>query len=116
MVAAFMLYSAYGLLKASGRVFLEASPVGVDPDEIGHALASQAGVVEIHDLHVWEITSVFCALSAHVLVKHDTDCHGARRDLEAILRARFEIEHSTLQVDHEPRTLIGIEPALGAVE
>src|SRR5213078_847708 len=53
-IAALMLHAAYGLLKASGRVFMEAAPAGVDPEEIGHALASQPGVVEVHDLHVWE--------------------------------------------------------------
>ena len=99
-VAALMLRAAYSLLRASGRVFLEAAPEGVDPDTIGHALASQPGVVEVHDLHVWEVTSGFPTLSAHVLVSPDADCHAARRDLEQVLHDRFEIDHTTLQVDH----------------
>ncbi len=96
-----MLYAAYGLLKASGRVFMEAAPAGLDPDEIGHALAAQTGVVEVHDLHVWEVTSGFAALSAHVVVRAGDDCHELRRSLQRLLEARFGVHHTTLQVDHE---------------
>ena len=109
VVAAVMLRAAYQLLKASGRVFLEAAPQGVDPDAIGRALVAEPGVSEVHDLHVWEITSGFPALSAHVLVGTDCNCHAARRDLEALLHDRFEIEHTTLQVDHEGGELLDIE-------
>jgi cobalt-zinc-cadmium efflux system protein len=108
-IAALMIVSGYRLVRASGRVFLEAAPEGVDPDAIGRALVSQPGVVEVHDLHVWEVTSGFPALSAHVLVGRDTDCHAARRDLEELLTTRFEIHHTTLQVDHEPSRLLEIE-------
>lgn len=101
LVAALMLRSAVGLLGASGRIFLEAAPPGLDPREIGHALAAHPGVVEVHDLHVWELSAGFPALSAHVLVARDTDCHAARRELQTLLRGRFGIEHTTLQVDHE---------------
>jgi cobalt-zinc-cadmium efflux system protein len=100
-VAALMLRSAWSLLHASTRVLLEGAPRGIDPDEVGHALASQEGIVEIHDLHVWEVTSGFPALAAHVIVAPDDDCHARRRELQALLRERFGIEHTTLQVDHE---------------
>jgi cobalt-zinc-cadmium efflux system protein len=53
VIAMVMLYAAYGLLKASGRVFMEAAPAGLDPKEIGTLLAHQPGVVQVHDLHVW---------------------------------------------------------------
>jgi len=109
VVAAVMLRAAYQLLKASGRVFLEAAPEGLDPDAIGRALISEPGVSEVHDLHVWEITSGFPALSAHVLVGTENDCHAARRHLEAVLHDEFEIEHTTLQVDHEGGELLNIE-------
>ena len=104
-----MLRSGVGLLRGSGRILMEAAPSGIDPDEIGRALAAQPGVVEVHDLHVWEVTSGFPALSAHVLVGRDTDCHGARRALEHVLHERFDIEHTTLQVDHEGGDLLQIE-------
>jgi cobalt-zinc-cadmium efflux system protein len=110
-VAALMVRSGAALLRASARVLLEASPPRLDPEEIGAALAERTGVVEVHDLHVWEITSGFPALSAHVLVGSDSDCHAARRDMEALLHERFGLDHTTLQVDHAGGDLLAIEPA-----
>ena len=104
IIAGLLLHAAYGLLKESGRVFLEAAPSGIDPDEIGRALAGRPGVVEVHDLHVWEVTSGFPALSAHVVVHAGDDCHERRRMLQTLLREQFSIEHTTLQVDHEAGT------------
>lgn len=101
LIAGLMLHAAYRLLIASGRVFMEAAPSGLDPDEIGHVLAAQPGVVEVHDLHVWEVTSGFPALSAHVVVRAGDDCHERRRRLQRLLHDRFSVAHTTLQVDHE---------------
>jgi cobalt-zinc-cadmium efflux system protein len=113
IIAAIMLRAAWGLLRDSGGVFLEAAPRGIDVDAIGRVLASQPGVVEVHDLHVWEVTSGFPALSAHVLVGRDSDCHGLRREMEHVLHDDFDIAHTTLQVDHEGGELLSIEPAEG---
>jgi cobalt-zinc-cadmium efflux system protein len=110
-IAAVMARSGYTLLKASGRVFLEAAPAGLDPDAIGRALVAQPGVVEVHDLHVWEVTSGFPALSAHVLVAREQDCHAARRAMEAVLHDTFALDHTTLQVDHAGGELLEIQPA-----
>lgn len=115
LIAALMVRSGYGLVKASGRIFMEASPRGVDPDQIGNLLAGQAGVVEVHDLHVWEITSGFQALSAHVIVGRDCDCHAARHCLEDLLQERFGLQHTTLQVDHDGGELLDIAPARTAL-
>jgi cobalt-zinc-cadmium efflux system protein len=101
LVAALMLRAAYRLLRDSGRVFMEASPRGLDPQTVGRALASQPGVTEVHDLHVWEVTSGMPALSAHVVVGRDNDCHRTRWQLARLLAERFGVEHSTLQVEHE---------------
>jgi cobalt-zinc-cadmium efflux system protein len=111
-VAALMLRSGWSLLRDSTRVLLEASPHGIDPQEVGMTLASHKGVVEVHDLHVWEVTSGFPALAAHVLVKPGDDCHAVRRSLQAMVNERFSIEHVTLQVDHAPAgdRLLEIEP------
>lgn len=113
LVAALMLRSAYVLLRASARVFLEAAPEGLDVNAIGHVLASQPGIVEVHDLHVWEVGSGVAALSAHVLVGSHSDCHAARRELATLLAERFAIAHTTLQVEHAAAELIEIEPASG---
>jgi cobalt-zinc-cadmium efflux system protein len=111
VISAIMLRAAYGLLRASGRVFLEAAPEGLDVQAIGQAMAALPPVHEVHDLHVWEVTSGFPALSAHVLVGASDDCHQVRRELERLLAESFEIEHTTLQVQHEGGELISIEPS-----
>jgi cobalt-zinc-cadmium efflux system protein len=101
-VALLMLRSGWALLRDSANVLLEGAPKGMDPDAIGRAMAAEPGVVEVHDLHVWEVTSGFPALAAHVLVKPGDDCHAARRRLQGVLGDRFGIGHVTLQVDHAP--------------
>jgi cobalt-zinc-cadmium efflux system protein len=108
-VAAVMLRAAWALLRDSGRIFLEAAPRGVDVDAIGKAMVTQPGVTEVHDLHVWEVSSGFVALSAHIQVGRDNDCHAARRTLETLLHDTYEIDHTTLQVDHEGGDLLQIE-------
>jgi cobalt-zinc-cadmium efflux system protein len=100
LIAALMLHASYGLLKASMRVMMEAAPEGIDPDTIGRELATQPGVAEVHDLHIWEVTSGFSAISAHIVVDAGHDCHEIRRALSKLLRERFELAHSTLQVEH----------------
>ena len=100
IVAALMLRAGYRLLRDSSRVLLEASPRGIEPAEVGRELASQPHVIEVHDLHVWEVTSGFPALSAHVLVKPDCDCQQHRRKLQELLHERFGIDHTTLQVEN----------------
>jgi cobalt-zinc-cadmium efflux system protein len=111
LIAVPMLRSGVLLVKASARVFLEAAPEGVDPDQIGRAMAAQPGVVEVHDLHVWEVTSGFPALSAHVLVDRGQDCHAIMRGLERLLHDDFDLHHTTLQVDFEGGELLSIESA-----
>ena len=110
-VAALMLRSGWSLLRDSGRVLLEGAPKGMDPQAIGRAMAAVPGVVEVHDLHIWEVTSGFPALAAHVLVRPGDDCHGMRRRLQRLLSDRFAIDHVTLQVDHaaQPGQLLEIE-------
>jgi cobalt-zinc-cadmium efflux system protein len=104
-VAVLMLWSSARLLRESTAIFLERAPDDVDPETIGQALVAQSGVVEVHDLHVWTVTSGFPALSAHVLVEPAADCHATRRTLEHTLAERFGLTHTTLQVDHaEPAT------------
>ena len=95
-----VLASTWTILRDSTAILLESTPRGIDAGELGRRLASAPGVVEVHDLHVWTITSGFPALSAHVLVRPGEDCHGRRRELERLLHDEFGIEHTTLQVDH----------------
>lgn len=100
LVAALMLRAGLGLVRESGRVFLEAAPRGISPAAIHARITGTPGVLEVHELHVWEVTSGFPALSAHVLVDTTCDCHARRQELEAMLVQEFGITHTTLQVDH----------------
>jgi cobalt-zinc-cadmium efflux system protein len=110
MVAALMLRSGWGLVRDSGRVLLEAAPKDLDPEEIGRTLAAQDHVVEVHDLHVWEVTSGMPSLSAHVTVRAGCDTQSHRRKLAEMLRERFGIDHTTLQVEARHEGPLEIEP------
>ena len=95
-----ILGSSWTLLRDSTNVLLEATPRSLDAEQVGRKMAAAEGVTEVHDLHIWTITSGFPALSAHVLVGRHEDCHARRRDLEELLAHEFGISHTTLQVDH----------------
>jgi cobalt-zinc-cadmium efflux system protein len=100
VVVGLMLRAAWRLLRETGRILLEAAPEGYEPSDIVTAITGQPGVVSVHDVHVWLITSGFPALSAHVLVRRPADCHQVRGELEQLLCQRFGLDHTTLQVDH----------------
>jgi cobalt-zinc-cadmium efflux system protein len=102
IVVALMLKAGLGLVGESGRIILEAAPTGLSPDAIGTALAGRPHVAEVHDLHIWQITSGMPAASAHVLVAPGQDCHAVRQDLEGVLEHHYKITHTTLQGDHTP--------------
>ena len=99
-IGALILASSWSLLRESTNILLEATPRGIDAEEVGRRMAGAEGVVEVHDLHIWTITSGFPALSAHVLVGQSDDCHARRRHLEELLAREYGISHTTLQVDH----------------
>lgn len=108
VVVALMVKAGYGLVRESGRILLEAAPAHVDPDAVGDRLAGHPPVAEVHDLHIWTITSGQAALSAHVLVEPAGDCHAVRRDLEGLLDKEYGITHTTLQVDHTQDSLLTV--------
>ena len=112
LVAGLMVRSGWSVLRDASTVLLEGTPSGVRTEDVGRALAGAPGIVEVHDLHVWEVTSGFPALAAHVLVRPGDDCHMVRRRLQEVLAERFGIQHVTLQVDHAPARdrLLDIEP------
>lgn len=99
-IGVLVLFSSWKLLRDSVSILLESSPPGIDAEEVGKKMAGVEGVEEVHDLHIWMVTSGFPALAAHVLVGKEDDCHQKRRDLEEMLDEEFGIDHTTLQVDH----------------
>jgi cobalt-zinc-cadmium efflux system protein len=109
VIAALMFRAAYGLIREAGGVLLEAAPAGTDADEVVGSIVEHPLVASVHDFHLWEITSGEAALSAHVLCREGEDCHALRRDLEGALTKRFEIKHTTLQVDHVTDGFVPVE-------
>jgi cobalt-zinc-cadmium efflux system protein len=107
-VAGLMIRSGIGLQRKAIRVLLESAPEATAPSDVGWAMAHTEHVNEVHDLHLWELAPGHPILTAHVLVAPAADCHGVRRTLECMLRERFGIEHTTLQVDHASRQLLSI--------
>lgn len=101
-IAGLVLASSWTLLRDSVGILLESAPRELDAEDVGRAMIDVEDVSEVHDLHVWTITSGFPSLSAHVLVAPDADCHAKRRELERLLAERFGLTHTTLQVDHAP--------------
>jgi cobalt-zinc-cadmium efflux system protein len=110
LIGVLVLASSWSVLRDSVQILLEGAPPGLDARDLGRRLAQVPGVVEVHDLHVWTITSGFPALAAHVLVERGDDCHARRRELEELLLREYGIEHTTLQVDHAgPPSLVSIQ-------
>jgi cobalt-zinc-cadmium efflux system protein len=100
VVAAVMARTGWKLVREAGAVLLEAAPGDLDADQVASTLRAHPQVVNVHDFHLWEITSGMPALSAHVLVAPGEDCHEVRRELEHTLQHDFHVTHTTLQVDH----------------
>ena len=113
LIAVLVLGSSWTVLRDSVHILLEGTPSGIDARELAARMTAVAGVVEVHDLHVWTITSGFAALSAHVLVQPGDDCHARRRELENVLEREYGIGHTTLQVDHA-RPLSSVVPLRGS--
>jgi cobalt-zinc-cadmium efflux system protein len=104
VIAALMVVTGVNLVRAAGRVFLEASPRDVDPAALGADLARVDGVAEVHDLHVWQLGPGESAVSAHVLVAADSACHEIAGVLRRLLADRYGLAHATLQLDHVDRS------------
>jgi cobalt-zinc-cadmium efflux system protein len=100
LVAGLIFWSSFVLLRESTRILLEVSPGGTEPRDVAEAMLAVPRVADVHDLHVWTVGSGFPSVSAHVLVEAGADCHAIRLELARLLRERFGLSHSTLQVEH----------------
>ncbi|MCG3113288.1 MAG: cation diffusion facilitator family transporter [Candidatus Manganitrophus sp. SB1] len=101
-IGLFILPRTWGLLKQAVNILMEAVPEHIDLEEVGQAMAAVEGVEEVHDLHVWTLTSGRYALSAHVTLSRLEDWPAIQKKLETILADRFQIGHTTLQVAVTP--------------
>lgn len=98
-IAALILASSVRLVREPLDVLMESAPADVDVDELGAAMCGVEGVASVHELHVWTVTSGFEALAAHVVTAPGVDRDRGRLELEFLLRDRFGIEHTTLQME-----------------
>jgi cobalt-zinc-cadmium efflux system protein len=111
-IAALILASSWRLIREPVGVLMEAAPSGLDVDAAGAAICEEEGVRSVHDLHIWTVTSGFGALAAHVVVSAGCDRDLVRRRIELLLRERFGIEHTTLQMEEEASdALLSVENA-----
>jgi cobalt-zinc-cadmium efflux system protein len=103
IVVGLMVHAAWGLLRDSGRVLLEAAPEGMDLADLRQHLLDTARVLDVHDLHVWVVTSSLPAVSAHVVIEDGcfADNHAPRLldQLQGCLVGHFDVEHSTFQLE-----------------
>jgi cobalt-zinc-cadmium efflux system protein len=101
VIAVLIVASSVRLIREPFDVLMEAAPPGVDADAVARAVGSVTGVRGVHELHVWSVTAGFDALAAHVVVARGEDRDRVRREIEFLLRDRYAIEHTTLQMEDE---------------
>lgn len=101
VIALLIVVSSARLVRETVSVLMESAPGHVDVGRLEHEMRAVAGVRAVGDLHVWTITSGFDALSAHVAIEAGTPPLRVLRELRALVRERFGIEHTTIEVDEE---------------
>lgn len=104
VIVAVIAIGTWGLLRDSVNMSLQAAPPGLDPQEIGAFLRSREGVQEIHDLHVWPMSTTETALTVHLLVPGDYPGDAYTADVAAALKEKFGIDHATIQIETDPGT------------
>lgn len=102
-ISGLILFSSWSLVKDSLSVLMQAVPKGIRLQEVRETIEAVEGVNEVHDLHVWAVTSDIFTLSAHAVVESGGDFHEVLNGIEDMLKARFNIEHVTIQLETESR-------------
>ncbi|MEA2497222.1 MAG: cobalt-zinc-cadmium efflux system protein [Thermoleophilaceae bacterium] len=102
LIGVLILLSSWRLVREPFNVLMESAPEGINVQDVGSAMCSVPGVREVHDLHVWTVTSGFPALAAHIRTEPNESADEVRERLEAVLHERFGLDHTTLQVVPEP--------------
>lgn len=104
VLSLFILIRTWGLLRESIDILMESAPGHVDLEELSKSILRVAGVIAVHDLHVWTITSGMVAMSGHVTVQKDTDSEQILDNLKHLLEHDFSITHTTIQLENEAAT------------
>ena len=103
-IGVLILYTSSSLIKESMSILMQSVPKEIDLDEVQSAIERVRGVIKVHDLHVWAVTSGVFTLSAHAVIDGRKEFHQVLNDIEETLKVRFRIEHTTVQLETEDRT------------
>jgi len=98
-----ILYTSWDLVRESVDILMQSVPRGIDAAQVQQAMEQVPGVVKIHDLHVWSVTSGVFTLSAHAVIRPDGHAHAILDQIEERLKSDFAIEHTTIQLETEDR-------------
>lgn len=99
LVALLILKSAWGVIKQAIHILMEGTPVTIDCEDVKQSLLDIRGVRNVHDLHIWTITSGLDSLSCHVLVDNDADCQSILQQAVHLIEQKYKIMHTTIQVE-----------------
>jgi cobalt-zinc-cadmium efflux system protein len=109
IVALLILASSWRLVRESVDILLEAVPSHIDLGNVRGAIADIPGVEEVHDLHVWTLTSGYLAMSGHAVITDPTHYKEVLRCIHERMHERFGIDHVTVQIEHQ--TLYPLRPS-----
>ncbi|NIO09209.1 MAG: cation diffusion facilitator family transporter [Deltaproteobacteria bacterium] len=98
-IGGLILYTSWGLIKESADILMQSVPRGISLDQVKEAMEGVTGVMKVHDLHIWAVTSGVFTLSAHAVVNGERDFHQVLSDMEKTLSERFDIRHTTIQLE-----------------
>jgi cobalt-zinc-cadmium efflux system protein len=102
-IAVLILYTSWELVRESVDILMQSVPRGIDAEEVQRAMEQVTGVIKVHDLHVWSVTSGVFTLTAHAVVCPDDSAQAILDEIEAELKSRFDIKHTTIQLETESR-------------
>jgi cobalt-zinc-cadmium efflux system protein len=103
LIGFLILYSSWSLVRESVSILMQAVPKGIRLEDVQKTIEDVHGVMKVHDLHVWAVTSGIFTLSAHAVVHNGEDFHEVLNGIEDTLKERFNIEHITIQLETESR-------------
>jgi cobalt-zinc-cadmium efflux system protein len=103
LIGLLILYTSWDLIRESVDILMQSVPRGIDVEEVQTAMEQVSGVVKVHDLHVWSVTSGVFTLSAHAVISPEKDSHAILDQIEEKLKSQFCIEHTTIQLETEDR-------------
>ena len=103
LIGGLILYTSWGLIKESADILMQSVPRGISLDEVQNSMESVNGVLKVHDLHVWAVTSGVFTLSAHAVINGNNDSHQVLSELEKALSEKFAIRHTTIQLETKSR-------------